>query len=94
VILPLLVFPAHTVRANMPSQDIARTSSFEMGLTSAEGRKLECFKELQIIFYKEHENIDKCKWCNVLLVFYLAQALYMCLLCIPPPFQPCLLIDI
>jgi hypothetical protein len=31
-------------RANMHCQSIACTRSFDVGLTSAEGQKLECFK--------------------------------------------------
>jgi hypothetical protein len=44
-------------RANMDSQGFACTRSFYMGLASAEGQKLKCFKKQQIMFYKYNENL-------------------------------------
>ncbi len=39
-----------TERSYMHCQAIACTRSFHIGLTSAEGQKLECFYEQQIVF--------------------------------------------
>ncbi len=48
-----------------------------MGLTSAEGQKLECLNEQQIKFSKSHENLVNPLWSKVMLVFYLTLAFYV-----------------
>jgi hypothetical protein len=58
----------HIERATMHCKDIAWSRSFYIGLISAEGRKIECFK---------CHFIGIVKICSeFMLVFYLTQALY------------------
>jgi hypothetical protein len=44
LVIEITVTYTNRERANMHCQGIACTRSFDMGLTSADGQKLECFK--------------------------------------------------
>ncbi len=56
--------------------------AFDVGLTSAEGWKLKGFEWKQIKFFEHNENLVNPLCSKVLPVFYLTQALYMCILCV------------
>ncbi len=64
----------YTWRANMHCQGIACTWSFGMGLTSAEGQKLECLKRTATNFYWYSENLVSPSFSKAVLVFYITQA--------------------
>jgi hypothetical protein len=57
---------------------IAYTGSFDMGLTSAEELKLDCFKETTHVGY--YENLVNLLCSNGKMLFNVAQIISMCMI--------------
>ncbi len=69
----------HLVRASMHCKGISCTRSFNVGLTSAEGQKLECFKRTaNNIFHEHDENLVDILHSKVMPVFYINLAISLC----------------
>jgi hypothetical protein len=64
----------------MLCKGIACTRSFEGGITSAKGQKLELLEWTGMDLYKHYENLVNPLCSKVMLVFYLTQALFMYIL--------------
>ncbi len=52
---------------------------FDVGLTSAEGQKLECLNEMQLIFVSVQRKSGNPLSIKVMLILYLPQALSLCI---------------